>query len=176
MQLTQTALIGVYTVDVIPRTDERGMFARTWDSAIAREHGLQERFDYTCVSLNTNIHTLRGMHYQRTPHDEVKLVRCTRGTIVDVVLDLRPASATFKQWISAELTAENHRAVYVPAGCAHGFLTMEPQSEVLYHIAGKYVPDASTGVRFDDPAFGIRWPAHPQTITERDRNFPDFPS
>ena len=118
--------------------------------------------------------TLRGMHYQRTPHQETKLVRCTRGRLFDVVLDLRPGSVTFGLWTAADLSAHNHRALYIPGGCAHGFITVEPETEVLYQIAGEYHADAAAGVRWDDPAFGIMWPRDVAVISDSDRNYPDF--
>lgn len=174
MQLTKTALAGVYTVDVTAQADERGFFARTWDPAIAREHGLQEHFGCSCISTNAAKHTLRGMHYQRDPHGEVKLVRCTRGSLFDVALDLRPDSPTFRQWFGMVLTADNHRSLYISQGCAHGFLTLEDNTEVLYHIAGDVAPEAQRGVRFDDPSFAIAWPAAPVVISKRDASYPDF--
>lgn len=174
MPLSDTSIAGVYLVTPEFRADDRGGFARTWDSGIAAERGVLERFDYTCVSTNRALHTLRGMHYQRLPHGETKLVRCTRGAIYDVILDLRPDSPTFKHWQAEELTADNHRALYVPPGCAHGFLSFTPDAEVLYHIAGAFVPEAASGVRWDDPAFGIVWPAKPAVIAERDATYPDF--
>lgn len=163
----------MYVVDIEAITDERGAFARTWDPVIAEEHGLLERFDYTCISTNDAKHTLRGMHYQKNPHEEIKLVRCTRGSIFDVAIDLRPGSQTFRKWFGVELTADNHRALYIPRGFAHGFLTLEDDTEVLYHIAGDFVPESAAGVRFDDPAFGILWPAKPALISERDAQYPD---
>ncbi len=174
MELKQSKLAGVYVVEVTKQKDDRGFFARTWDPAIAKEHGLRETFDYTCISTNDTKHTLRGMHYQCDPHGEVKLVRCTKGSMFDVVIDLRPDSTTFKQWIAEELSADNHRALYIPEGCAHGFLTLEDDTEVLYHIAHDFVPDAADGIRWDDPAFGIKWPAQPTVISDRDTAYPDF--
>lgn len=174
MNIQPTSLAGVYLIDITPHTDERGLFARTWDPAIAKQNGLQEKFDYTCISTNTKKYTLRGMHYQRDPHGEVKLVRCTKGSMFDVVIDLRPDSQTFKQWFGAELSSESHRAMYIPAGCAHGFLTLEDDTEVLYAIANPFVSDASTGVRWDDPALGIKWPTKPVVISDRDAQYPDF--
>ncbi len=174
MLFRESSIRGVFLIDPEPRADERGFFARTWDPALANARGLQERFDYTCVSTNIATHTLRGMHYQRDPHGEVKLVRCTRGSIFDVVIDLRPNSATFKRWYGAELSADNHRSLYIPRGCAHGFLTRTAHAEVLYHIAGAFSADAAAGVRFDDPAFGIAWPAAAAVIADRDRRYPDF--
>lgn len=176
MRLTETDIAGVFTVDIAPATDDRGMFARTWDMRTAQEHGLIERFDYACVSANDRAGTLRGMHYQRLPHGETKLVRVTRGSAFDVVLDLRPDSPTFRTWHGDVLSATNHRALYIPPGCAHGFLTLEADTEVLYHIAGAYEPSAAAGVRFDDPAFAITWPATPAVIAERDKAYPAFPS
>lgn len=158
------------------RTDERGAFGRTWDPDVARQHGLTEYFDYTCISTNIARGTLRGMHYQTDPHGEIKLVRCTKGAIFDVAIDLRPESPTFKKWYGAELTAENHQSLYIPQGFAHGFLTLEPDSEVLYYLKHPYVAQAASGVRWDDPAFGIEWPGKPAVIAERDAAYPDFVS
>lgn len=172
MQVTQTNISGVFEIAISPHEDERGLFARTWDPGIAKEHGLPEQFDYSCISTNIAAHTLRGMHFQREPHGEVKLVRCTKGKIFDVALDLRPESPTYKQWHGQELTDENHTALYIPAGCAHGFLSLTENSEALYQISGEFTPDAADGVRFDDPAFAITWPAEPKVIAERDTTYP----
>lgn len=174
MKIRAQALSGVFTVDIEPHEDERGLFARTWDSHIAKEHGLQESFDYSCISRNTKKGTLRGMHWQREPHGEVKLVRCTKGNIFDVVIDLRPDSETYKKWASVELSEENHCALYIPPLCAHGFLSLTDESEVLYDIAGSYVPEAAAGVRFDDPSFNIAWPFRPKVFSVRDAEYPDF--
>jgi dTDP-4-dehydrorhamnose 3,5-epimerase len=174
MHLRPTSISGLYTVDIAPRADDRGFFARTWDPAIARQQELVEMWDYSCISTNTEQHTLRGMHYQQLPHGETKLVRCTKGAMFDAAIDLRPESPTFKQWFGMELSADNHRALYIPAGCAHGFLTLQPDTEVLYMISGAYVPDASAGVRWDDPTFAINWPTKPDVIAERDATYPDF--
>lgn len=176
MELHATDLAGVYVIDVTKHEDDRGFFARTWDPAIAKEQGLRESFDYTCISLNQSTYTLRGMHYQHGPHGETKLVRCTKGAIFDVALDLRPDSPTFKQWFGVELSAENHRALYIPHGFAHGFLTLEPDSEMLYHIGGALAPETAAGVRWDDPAFGMTWPASPHVISKRDGTYPDYRS
>ena len=174
MNITKTDLSGVLCIDIEAKTDNRGFFARTWDAAFAKENALVERFDYSCISGNTKMHTLRGMHWQKAPHGETKLVRCTRGRMLDVVVDLRPESSTFQAWTSVELSSKNHQALYIPEGFAHGFLTLEDATEVLYDIAGAYVPDASAGVRFDDPAFSIVWPAAPAIISGRDASYPDF--
>lgn len=174
MTLSETPLHGVLRVTPALRPDDRGSFGRTWDPDIARGHGLLERFEYSCISTNRKKYTLRGMHWQRAPHGETKLVRCTRGAILDVAIDLRPDSPTFKRWHGAELTADNRDALYIPPGCAHGFLTLTDDAEVLYMIAGAYDADSAAGVRWDDPAFGIEWPARPAVIAERDAGYPDF--
>ncbi len=174
MRISASSITGLFVIDIAPRADDRGFFARTWDPAIAKEHELLEQFEYSCISMNTEAFTLRGMHYQQLPHGETKLVRCTRGKMFDVVIDLLPESPTFKQWFSAELSPENHRALYIPPGCAHGFVTLEPDTEVLYMISGAYVPEAATGVRWNDPAFNIHWPVEPAVIAERDATYSDF--
>lgn len=174
MKIEDTPLQGVCRISPHLETDARGSFGRTWDPAVAAELGLQETFDYTCISTNPAAFTLRGMHWQKSPHEEVKLVRCTKGKIFDVALDLRPHSPTFRQWFGAELSADNHDALYIPSGCAHGFLTLTPDAEVLYHIAGAFAPEAASGVRFDDSAFAIAWPAEPVVISERDAAYPDW--
>ncbi len=174
MRLSPAKLSGVLLLDIEEKKDDRGFFARTWDPTVAQANGLVSHFDYSCISGNKKKHTLRGMHYQKDPHGETKLVRCTKGRMFDVVIDLRPSSPTFQQWMSAELSATNHRALYIPVGFAHGFLTLEDDTEILYDIAGAYVPEASSGVRFDDPAFGVAWPAVPGSISERDALYADF--
>ena len=174
MIFTETSVSGVWTIDLDRRSDERGFFARTWDSSELAERGLNARLAQCSISYNARRGTLRGMHYQAAPHEEAKLVRCTSGAIFDVALDLRPSSASFKGWFGVELTAENRRALYVPEGCAHGFLTLTDDAEVLYQISDVYAPDAARGVRWDDPVFGIDWPGQVVVITERDRTYPDF--
>jgi dTDP-4-dehydrorhamnose 3,5-epimerase len=174
MIIQETPLAGVYAIETDLKTDERGFFGRTWERDVAKTHGLVEQFDYSCVSGNTTKHTLRGMHFQELPHGEVKLVRCTKGAMFDVVIDLRPDSKTFKQWFGIELTEENHKALYIPAGCAHGFLTLAENTEVLYSIQGEFAPEAARGVRYNDKVFGITWPAEPSVISERDSSYPDF--
>lgn len=155
-----------------PRGDERGFFARTWCSREFPEHGLRANFDQASISFNEIAGTLRGMHYQVAPHGEVKLVRCTAGAIFDVVVDLRPDSPTYLQWQGEVLSAENRAALYIPEQCAHGFVTLEDKSEVLYEIAGLYEPSAARGVRWNDPALGIRWPREPARMSERDAQYP----
>ncbi len=172
MQIKPTTIVGVYVIECAKKTDDRGAFFRTWDRSIASQHGLQESFDYMCISTNHIKYTLRGMHWQRKPHSETKLVRCAKGSIFDVALDLRPASPTFRQWFGIELAANSHRALYIPEGCAHGFLTMEDATEILYSIAGEYEPSAAHGARWNDPAFNIRWPVTPKLMSTRDASYP----
>lgn len=175
MIFTPTKLAGVWLVDPERREDERGWFARTWCAEEFRQRGLNPGLSQCSISHNRHRGTLRGMHYQAPPHEEAKLVRCTRGSMYDVALDLRPGSATFRQWVAVELTAENGRALYIPAGCAHGFQTLADNTEVLYQIAGEHHPASGRGVRWDDPAFGIVWPLPAATIlNERDRSYTDF--
>lgn len=176
MKFTPTKLAGVWLVDLERREDERGWFARTWCAEEFAARGLPTAFSQCSASFNQRRGTLRGMHYQIAPHEEAKLVRCVRGALFDVALDLRPASATFKQWVGAELTAENGRALFIPEGCAHGFQTLVDDTEVFYQIAGAYHPASGRGVRWDDPAFGIEWPCEAELIcSERDASYPYLP-
>jgi dTDP-4-dehydrorhamnose 3,5-epimerase len=174
MKFHETKLPGVFEIDIEPRSDERGLFARVWCAQEFAEHGLNPSLAQCSVSLSTTKGTLRGMHYQEVPYQEAKLVRCTQGAIYDVVVDLRPESSTFKNWIAATLTAQNRHMVYVPEGCGHGFLTLEDETEVFYQIAQVYNAESARGVRWDDPAFRIHWPAEVKVISERDRTYPDF--
>lgn len=175
MRFTETPLAGAYLVNVEPIEDERGMFARSWSPDDFSLHGLDPRIAACNLSVNPTAGTLRGMHYQASPHEEAKLVRCTAGAIYDVIIDLRPDSPTFCRWFGAELTARNRTALYVPAGLAHGFQTLEAESEVLYLMSTPYVAEAARGVRWDDPAFAIEWPpATRRVMSERDCTHPDF--
>jgi dTDP-4-dehydrorhamnose 3,5-epimerase len=174
MKFVETALDRVYVVEIEPAADERGFFARTWSSLELRERGLNPALAECSVSGNRRKGTLRGLHYQRAPHEEAKLVRCTQGAIFDVAVDLRPSSPSFRRWVGVELSAENRRALYVPEGCAHGFQTLMDDTEVLYQISVPYVPAATAGVRWDDPAFGVAWPLPPSVMTERDRGYADY--
>jgi dTDP-4-dehydrorhamnose 3,5-epimerase len=167
------ALGGAFVVEIDPRRDERGFFARTFCRDEFGAQGLCADFPQCSVSFNARKATLRGMHYQDAPHAEVKLVRCTQGAIHDVLIDLRRGSPTYRKWVAVELTAENRKALYVPEGLAHGFLTLADATEVFYQISRPHEPLAARGVRYDDPAFGIRWPAPPAVIAERDRGYPD---
>ncbi len=174
MIFERTALAGVFVVHMEPKVDERGFFARSWCREEVAGQGLETKLVQCSVSFNHRKGTLRGMHYQADPHWEVKLVRCTQGAIYDVVLDLRPESPTFRQSIGAKLSAANRKTMYVPQGCAHGFLTLEDETEVSYQISEFYHPDLSRGVRWDDPAFQIAWPGNVEVISDRDRSYPDF--
>ena len=161
-------------MDVEPVADERGLFARSWCVREFEAQGLNARLVQCSVSLNRLKGTLRGMHYQIAPHQEVKLVRCTRGALYDVIVDLRPGSPTYLLSFGAELTADNYRALYIPEGFAHGYLTLADESEVFYQMSEFYAPSAARGVRWNDPALGIEWPGAVVVISERDRSFPDF--
>jgi dTDP-4-dehydrorhamnose 3,5-epimerase len=168
-------LEGAYVIELEPHRDERGYFARTWCREEFAAHGLNPVVAQCSTSHNEHAGTLRGLHFQRPPHAEAKLVRCTRGAIFDVIVDLRPASATQAVWVGVELTEEGGNAMYVPEGFAHGFQTLTDHADVLYTISAPYVPEAASGVRWDDPVFGIDWPeARERTISERDRAWPDY--
>jgi dTDP-4-dehydrorhamnose 3,5-epimerase len=172
-----TPLDGAYVVEQERHADERGFFARTWAAEELAERGLDVRVAHMNTSFNARAGTLRGMHLQAPPHAEAKLVRATRGGIWDVAVDLRPNSPSYLRWHAVELDADNGLGYFIPAGCAHGFVTLANASEVLYVMSEAYAPDAAGGVRWDDPAFGIEWPEPPATgwiMAERDRTWPDF--
>jgi dTDP-4-dehydrorhamnose 3,5-epimerase len=176
MRLLPTKLAGAYVIEPEPREDERGLFARTYCRDEFAAHGLITTWVQCNVSFNRLKGTLRGMHWQAEPHAEVKLVRCTRGAAFDVIADLRPDSPTYRQWVGVELTADDRRAVYIPAGFAHGFQTLTDGTELFYQMSEFYHPDLARGARWDDPALGIEWPATTRRIiTERDLSFPDLP-
>lgn len=167
-----TPLAGAFLLAEEPQRDARGSFSRVFCTREYQDHGLDPRVVQASVSHNRARGTLRGMHYQRAPHGEAKTVRCTRGAIFDVIADLRPGSATLHGWFAIELTADSGRALYVPAGMAHGFLTLCDDSVVEYLISEFHVPEASAGVRYDDPTLGIRWPFSPVVISDRDAALP----
>jgi len=171
---TETDLRGAFIIEPEKIADERGYFARTWCQEEFSRRGLTSQFIQGNISSNTKKGTLRGMHYQVHPHEEVKLVRCTQGAIYDVIIDLRPGSPTFKKWMAVELTAENYLALYIPEKFAHGFQTLVDNTEVFYQMSGSYHPDYGRGIRWNDPAFGIEWPSDEQIISARDQEFPDF--
>ena len=174
MIFTELSLPGTFLIELEPHTDERGFFARTFAVADFERLALDVAIAECSISFNARRGTLRGMHYQAHPFGESKLVRCTRGSIYDVAVDLRPDSGAYCHWYGVELSADNCRMLYVPDGVAHGFQTLEDASEVFYQISKPYVPQAARGVRWDDPAIGIRWPEAPQVISERDRNYPNL--
>ena len=176
MIIRDTALAGVHVIEPERVEDERGFFARVFDAREFADGGLQGAVAETSVGFNSRRWTLRGLHFQVAPHEETKLVRCTRGSVYDVAVDLRPESPTRFRWVAVELTAGNRLALYLPAGCAHGYLTLEDNTEVAYQISKPYVPDAATGVRWDDPLLGIDWPASPAVISARDAAFSDLAS
>ena len=156
-------------------SDERGSFARTWCAAEFENRGLNPRLVQCNISTNRLRGTVRGMHFQREPHAEAKLVRCTRGAICDVIVDLRPDSPTFRRWIAQELSADNHRLFYIPEGFAHGFQTLTDDAEVFYQMSREFVPGAASGVRWDDPVLRIGWPLPISIISERDQTWPELP-
>ncbi|HEY1648217.1 MAG TPA: dTDP-4-dehydrorhamnose 3,5-epimerase [Terracidiphilus sp.] len=174
MIFEETKIGGVVEIRLDRKADERGFFARSWCRKEFEGAGLDARLVQCSISYNAQRGTLRGMHYQTAPFAEVKLVRCTQGAICDVILDLRADSRTFKQWVAVTLSAENRDMVYIPAGCAHGFLTLADDTEVFYQMSEYYHPEAARGVRWNDPAFGIEWPEKVAVISERDRMLPDF--
>jgi len=173
---TETKLAGAFVIEMERRTDQRGFFARTFCQQEFEAYGLNTQVVQCNVSFNKRTGTLRGMHYQAAPFAEAKLVRCTSGSIYDVIIDLRPASATFKQYFTVELSAENCRMLYIPEDFAHGFQTLQDDTEVFYQMAQRYSAEHARGVRWNDPAFGIEWPEGERIITDRDQNYPDFVS
>ncbi len=174
MKFVETPLAGAFVIELDLLEDERGHFARTFDAQEFERHGLDPAVVQCNTSFNARAGTLRGMHYQADPDGEAKLVRCTRGGIYDVAVDLRAASDTYCKWFGAELTHDNARMLYIPVGFGHGFQTLVDDTEVHYQMSHHYVPDQGRGVRFDDPAFGIEWPLPTQIVSERDRQYPDF--
>ncbi|GAP21741.1 dTDP-4-dehydrorhamnose 3,5-epimerase [Leptolinea tardivitalis] len=175
MLFQKTEFDGLFIIEPEKHTDERGFFARTWCVHEFADHGLVSDLAQCSISFNARKGTLRGMHYQVEPYPETKVVRCTMGAIFDVVIDLRPGSTTYRKWFSVELSAENRRALYIPDGMAHGFQTLEDNSEVYYMISEFYHPECARGIRWNDPAIGIEWPIEGKTISERDATFPVLP-
>jgi dTDP-4-dehydrorhamnose 3,5-epimerase len=174
MHFHETKLRGVIEIRLEPHSDDRGFFARSWCQEEFEAHGLNPDLAQCNISFNLKKGTLRGMHFQATPYAEAKVVRCTMGAIYDVVLDLRPSSSTYRNWVGVTLTSENRVAVYVPEACAHGFLTLEDNTEVFYQMSQFYNAESARGVRWNDPAFQITWPSAPTVISERDRSYQDF--
>ena len=174
MIFTKTVLNDATIVDIEKKEDDRGFFARSWCRREFEAYGLNSNLAQCDISFNPRKGTLRGMHFQVKPYEEAKLVRCTRGSLCDVIVDLRPNSPTYKQHLSVVLTSENRRMLYVPEGFAHGFLTLDDDTEVFYQISEFYMPGFQRGFRWNDPAFAISWPAEPEFISDRDRCYPDF--
>lgn len=174
MRFNATPLAGAFLIEIEAKVDERGFFARIWCEREFAKKGIEMQVRQCNLSVNRAKHTLRGMHYQAGEHAEAKVVSCARGSIYDVIIDLRPASSTFKRHYAVELNDDNRRMLYIPSGLAHGFETLTDHTEVYYQMSSFYEPSAARGVRWDDPAFGIRWPAPPRVISERDRNYAAF--
>ena len=174
MMFTACPIAGAWLIAAEKSTDERGFFARTHCVAEFTAHGLTATYRQSSISHNKKRGTLRGMHYQARPHAETKLVRCTAGAVHDVIVDIRPASASFRRWFGVELSVDNGRALYIPEGVAHGFLTLSDATDLLYMISVDYVAESARGFRWNDAAFGIKWPFAPALISARDAGYPDF--
>ena len=174
MIFSPTPLGGAFVIESEPDADERGLFARTWCRRELEARGLETRVAQCSTSFNKRKGTVRGMHYQSSPCAETKIVRCTRGSVYDVIIDLRPDSSTFTRHFGIVLTPDDRKAVYVPPGFAHGFQTLEDNTEVFYQMSEFYSPEHSQGVRWNDPAFQVPWPSGDRIVSERDRSYPDF--
>ena len=175
MIFRKTKLKGSYLIELEPKSDDRGFLARSFCRKEFIQHGLNGKLVQTSISFNRRKGTLRGMHYQAAPHKEVKVVRCTRGAIYDVIVDIRRRSETFGQWISNVMTQENRRMLYIPEGFAHGFQTLADNTEILYYMSDYYAPSSSCGFRWNDPRFKIKWPEFKyRTLSQKDRVYPNF--
>jgi dTDP-4-dehydrorhamnose 3,5-epimerase len=174
MIFTETKLKGAFEIEIKKLEDDRGFFGRSWCANEMKDHGLKNNLCQANTSFSIKKGTLRGMHYQSDPYQETKLIRCTRGAIYDVIIDLRPTSPTYKQWIGVELTQDNYKMLYVPEDFAHGFITLEDNSEVTYLVTQFYTPGAEKGLRWNDPAFNIQWPFEPVIMTEKDKTHPTY--
>ena len=175
MKFTETKISGVFVIDPTRYEDERGFFAPAFSAREFEARGMTGHFPETNISYSLRSGTLRGMHYQAAPHGQAKLVRCTRGRVFDVAVDLRPDSQTYREWVGVELTAENRRMLYLPGDCGHGFQTLTDDTEVFYMVSSTYEPRSGRGFRWDDPAFRIEWPeADERILVDRDRNYPDY--
>ena len=175
MKFTETRLAGAFVIELQRLEDDRGFFARAFCRREFETHGLNPNVAQCNTSFNSHAGTFRGMHYQIEPFREVKLVRCVSGAVHDVIIDLRPASPTYRQWQGFELSAQNGAMLYVPEGFAHGYVTLADNSEVFYQVSEFYNPGYERGIRWNDPAFGIQWPVRPRVISAKDANHPDFP-
>ena len=176
MIFTETILKNAYIIELEKREDHRGFFARTWDKKEFEEHNLNSNLVQCNVSFSKKCGTLRGMHYQKKPFEESKVIRCVKGKIFDVIIDLRSSSSTFKKWFGVELTEENYKMLYVPEGFAHGFQTLEDNSEIIYQVSEFYTPKSELGIHWNDPAFNITWPIEEKIITEKDNSWKLFNS
>ena len=174
MIFRETELNGAFLIEPERLEDNRGFFARAWCRKEFMAHGLTGALVQSNISFNKRTGTLRGMHFQTAPYEEAKLVRCTMGAVYDVIIDLRPDSSTFLRWIAAELTAENHKMLYVPENFAHGYQTLADNTEVFYQVSQFYSPGSEQGLRYNDPIFGIKWPMDVQVISHKDRSWPDY--
>ena len=174
MIFKETKLPGAFVIDLEMHADNRGFFARTFCRNELAAHGLIADVAQANMSLSKTRGTLRGMHFQKAPHEETKLVRCTRGALYDVIIDLRSDSPTFKQWIGVELSADNYRMLFVPRNFAHGFITLTDNTEANYMVSQFYAPGSELGIRWNDPQFGIQWPVDVRVISEKDASWPDF--
>jgi len=174
MQFIETELKGAYIIEPERLEDERGFFARSFCKNEFKEHGLNDNLAQCNISFNKEKGTMRGMHLQIPPKEEAKLVRCTMGSIHDIIVDLRKDSPTFKMHVGDTLTPDNRKMLYVPEGFAHGFITLEDNTEVFYQMSEFYAPECARGYRYNDPAFGIDWPQEVKVISDRDRDYPDF--
>jgi dTDP-4-dehydrorhamnose 3,5-epimerase len=174
MIFTETYLKGAYIIEIKKLEDERGFFGRTWCANELKEYGLNNNVAQANTSFSKYKGTLRGLHYQKDPYQETKIIRCTRGAIYDVIIDLRMDSPTYKQWLGVELTWDNYKMLYVPEDFAHGFITLREDCEVNYMVTQFYTPGAEAGIRWNDPQFKIDWPIEPIIISEKDKNHPDF--
>lgn len=174
MKFIPTFLSGAYIIEPEFQEDERGEFSRTFCRKEFEGMGLNPNISQCNISFNHNKGTLRGMHYQVEPHAEAKLVRCTRGSIYDVIIDLRLEIPEFKKWFSVELSAENQKMIYIPKGFAHGFQTLTDNTEIFYQMSGHFFPESARGVRWDDPCFNIKWPDDNRIISQKDLEYPDF--
>jgi dTDP-4-dehydrorhamnose 3,5-epimerase len=174
MNFTEIKLKDAYTIEIEKLKDNRGFFARAWCEKEFAAHGLTPVVHQANVSFNFKKGTLRGMHYQIAPYGEAKTVRCTRGRIFDVIIDLRKDSSTHMQWFGVELTADNYKMLYVPENFAHGFQTLEDNTEVTYNVSQFYTPGSERGIRWNDPMFNLEWPIEVQVISDKDKNWPDY--
>ena len=174
MIFEKTDFDGVYVITIEKKEDERGFFARSWDKKEFELNGLNSKLTQCNISLNHKKGTLRGMHYQMKPYEEAKLIRCTRGSLLDVIIDLRINSKKFKKWLDVKLNEDNYKMLYVPEGFAHGFQTLEDDTEVFYQMTQDYVPNFANGIRWNDPMFDIDWPIKKPILSEKDQTFSDF--